>query len=54
MTASQIIATVTNDATTAVQLQAVVDRVGKALPVQSVDGGIEVGLADTHVSGQGG
>ncbi len=46
MTASQIIATVTNDATTALQLQAVVDRVGKALPVLSVDGGIEVGLAD--------
>lgn len=43
MTASQIIATVTNDATTAEQYQAVVARLGKALPVHEEEDGIEVG-----------
>ena len=46
MTTSQIVATVTNDGTTAEQVEAVVSRLERALPVRQADDGIEVGQTD--------
>lgn len=46
MTAMQIVATVTNEGTTAEQVEAVVRRLGKALVVQKVAGGLAVGVSD--------
>lgn len=47
MTMSQIVATVTCEPVTAAQVDAVFQRLGKALPVQKVNGGIVVGEADS-------
>ena len=46
MTAMQVVATVTNEGTTAEQVDAVVQRLGKALQVQKVSGGLAVGVSD--------
>lgn len=46
MTAMQVVATVTNEGTTAEQVQAVVQRLGRALSVQKVTGGLAVGVSD--------
>lgn len=46
MTAMQIVATVTNDGTTAAQVGAVIHRLGRALFVEKVAGGLAVGVAD--------
>jgi len=46
MTAMQVVATVTNEGTTAEQVEAVVQRLGRALCVQKVAGGLAVGVSD--------
>lgn len=46
MTAMQVVATVTNEGTTAEQVEAVVQRLGRALSIQKVAGGLAVGVSD--------